>query len=67
MRVKEEDIDRGMRLSRDGEIVNDKEMKGVKIELQDVWFRYPTRDIPVLCGVDMTVRGITKFPMRRQC
>jgi len=29
--------------------------KGVKIELKDVSFKYPTRDVPVLQGVDMTV------------
>ncbi|KAI1120741.1 ABC transporter-like protein [Nemania abortiva] len=29
--------------------------RGVRIELQDVWFRYPTRDIPVLNGLNMIV------------
>jgi ABC-type multidrug transport system fused ATPase/permease subunit len=29
--------------------------RGVRIELQDVWFRYPTRDVPVLNGLNMTV------------
>ena len=28
---------------------------GVKIELQNVWFQYPTRDIPVLKGLNMTI------------
>lgn len=29
--------------------------RGVKIELRDVWFQYPTRDAPVLNGLNMTV------------
>lgn len=29
--------------------------KGVRIELQNVWFSYPTRDVPILNGLDMTV------------
>ena len=29
--------------------------QGVRIELQNVWFRYPTRDVPVLNGLNMTV------------
>lgn len=29
--------------------------KGVRVQLQNVWFRYPTRDVPVLNGLDMTV------------
>ncbi|KAI0205276.1 ABC transporter-like protein [Astrocystis sublimbata] len=28
---------------------------GVTIELRDVWFRYPTRDIPVLRGMNMKI------------
>lgn len=31
------------------------EDQGVKIEFKDVWFRYPTRDAPVLNGLNMTV------------
>jgi ABC-type transport system involved in cytochrome bd biosynthesis fused ATPase/permease subunit len=34
---------------------NEKESQGVKIELKDVWFKYPTRDVPVLNGLNMTV------------
>ncbi|KAI9053388.1 hypothetical protein LZ554_002347 [Drepanopeziza brunnea f. sp. 'monogermtubi'] len=33
------------------------EIRGVKIELRDVWFRYPTRDVPVLQGLDMTIEA----------
>lgn len=29
--------------------------KGVKIEFRNVWFRYPTRDVPVLNGLNLTV------------
>ena len=28
---------------------------GARIEFSDVWFRYPTRDAPVLSGLDLTV------------
>ncbi|RWA10232.1 hypothetical protein EKO27_g4867 [Xylaria grammica] len=34
--------------------VNDDD-RSIKIELQNVWFRYPTRDVPVLNGLNMTV------------
>ncbi|KAI8626309.1 ABC transporter-like protein [Xylariaceae sp. FL1651] len=30
--------------------------RGVKIELQNVWFKYPTRDVPVLNGLSMTIQ-----------
>jgi ATP-binding cassette subfamily B (MDR/TAP) protein 1 len=30
--------------------------KGADIELRDVWFKYPTRDIPVLRGCSMKIR-----------
>lgn len=36
--------------------------KGVKIQLQNVWFRYPTRDVSILNGLDMTVR-LPKGPL----
>lgn len=29
--------------------------RGVRIELKNVWFKYPTRDVPVLQGLNMTV------------
>ena len=29
---------------------------GVKIELRDLWFKYPTRDIPIFQGLNLTVR-----------
>lgn len=32
-----------------------KEPQGVKIELKNVVFKYPTRDVPVLKGLNMTV------------
>jgi ABC-type multidrug transport system fused ATPase/permease subunit len=30
--------------------------QGVKIEFKNVFFKYPTRDVPVLSGLNMTVR-----------
>ena len=33
----------------------EKGCQGVKIELKNVWFKYPTRDVPVLQGLSMTV------------
>lgn len=36
--------------------VDEKEGRGVKIELRNVSFKYPTRDMPVLDGLNMTVR-----------
>lgn len=29
--------------------------KGVKVQVQNVWFKYPTRDTPILNGLDLTV------------
>ncbi|KAK7959090.1 ABC multidrug transporter [Apiospora aurea] len=52
MRVKENGDDSGMALHQ--EDFGDK-AEGVRLELQNVWFRYPTRDVPVLCGLDMTI------------
>ncbi len=31
--------------------------KGIKIQFQNVWFRYPTRDVPILNGLNLTVRS----------
>ncbi|CZR50859.1 probable leptomycin B resistance protein pmd1 [Phialocephala subalpina] len=28
---------------------------GVKIELRDLWFKYPTRDIPIFAGLNLTI------------
>ncbi|KAH7364104.1 ABC transporter-like protein [Rhexocercosporidium sp. MPI-PUGE-AT-0058] len=38
-------------------IAEEKNNRGVKIELKDVWFRYPTRDVPVLTGLNMTIEA----------
>ncbi|KAK8116959.1 ABC transporter family protein [Apiospora kogelbergensis] len=52
MRVKEKDEDSGISFhqeaARDG-------TEGVRVDLQNVWFRYPTRDVPVLCGLNMAI------------
>ncbi|TGO92120.1 hypothetical protein BPOR_0010g00320 [Botrytis porri] len=29
---------------------------GVKIELRDVWFKYPTRDVPIFTGLNITIK-----------
>ena len=29
---------------------------GVEIELRDLWFKYPTRDMPIFTGLNLTVR-----------
>ncbi|KAK7994013.1 hypothetical protein PG989_007394 [Apiospora arundinis] len=52
MRIKEKDEDSGIPLNQDA-IMDDPE--GVRLDLQNVWFRYPTRDVPVLCGLNMTI------------
>ncbi|KAF2281083.1 ABC transporter-like protein [Westerdykella ornata] len=33
----------------------EKGIQGPKIELRNVWFKYPTRDVPVLRGLNMTI------------
>jgi len=33
---------------------DEQSVKGPKIELKNVWFKYPTRDVPVLRGLNMT-------------
>ncbi|PVI03056.1 ABC transporter-like protein [Periconia macrospinosa] len=35
---------------------DEKSVKGPKLELRNVWFKYPTRDVPVLRGLSMTAR-----------
>lgn len=35
---------------------------GVKIQFQNIWFRYPTRDITVLNGLNLTVSERRKAP-----
>jgi ABC-type multidrug transport system fused ATPase/permease subunit len=36
---------------------------GVKVQFQNVWFRYPTRDVPILNGLSLTVRK-SRFSMK---
>jgi ABC-type multidrug transport system fused ATPase/permease subunit len=50
----------GKLISLDTGNIGDDDM-GVKIEFQDVWFRYPTRDVPILNGLSLTVRKSTTF------
>jgi ATP-binding cassette subfamily B (MDR/TAP) protein 1 len=36
---------------------NEKGARGAKIELKNVWFKYPTRNVPVLTGLNMTIEN----------
>ena len=53
MRAKNEVKGTSPSLDRGGIADND---SGVKVEFRNVHFRYPTRDVPVLNGLDLTVR-----------
>lgn len=46
----------GKLISLDTGDIGDNDM-GVKIQFQNVWFRYPTRDVPILNGLNLTVRS----------
>jgi ATP-binding cassette, subfamily B (MDR/TAP), member 1 len=47
--------DKGVALDLASADDEEKGAQGVRIELKNVWFRYPTRDVPVLNGLNMTV------------
>ena len=32
---------------------------GVRIEFKKLWFKYPTRDIPIFSGLNLTVSSLT--------
>lgn len=34
---------------------------GIKIELRDLWFKYPTRDIPIFQGLNLTVSSLSIY------
>ncbi|KAI1864985.1 uncharacterized protein JN550_008531 [Neoarthrinium moseri] len=56
LRKREFDAEHGIKIDDEILELDDKnDIMGPKIELQDVWFKYPTRDVPVLCGLDMTI------------
>lgn len=55
MRSKGDEHDGSRSLNLDGIQGNEKGSQGIKIELRNVWFKYPTRDAPVLKGVNITV------------
>jgi ABC-type multidrug transport system fused ATPase/permease subunit len=44
----------GKLISLDVGNIGDGDM-GVKINFQNVWFKYPTRDVPILNGLSLTV------------
>ncbi|KAI1362090.1 ABC transporter-like protein [Xylaria arbuscula] len=52
MRVSDRADGRGTALNLTSANDND---RGVRIELQNVWFQYPTRNVPVLTGLNMTI------------
>jgi ABC-type multidrug transport system fused ATPase/permease subunit len=54
--MRRKDDSGGQPLPRDSTDVEDDEKGGVRIEFSNVWFRYPTRDAPVLNGLNLTVR-----------
>ncbi len=33
---------------------------GIRIDFRNVWFRYPTRDVPILNGLNLTVGCLPK-------
>ena len=37
---------------------------GVKIELRDLWFKYPTRDVPIFTGLNLTVSNLPIFKVQ---
>jgi len=53
MRVPDQTEGPGVRL--DSAQLGEEGDRGVRIELRDVWFKYPTRDVPVLNGLNITV------------
>ncbi|KAH6652323.1 ABC transporter-like protein [Truncatella angustata] len=56
VRVREIDPDKGLKLGDAALEFNEKhEIMGPEIAFQNVWFKYPTRDVPVLCGMNMTI------------
>jgi len=58
--LKEPDCGESLFIIGDSE-EGEKESQGVKIELRNIWFKYPTRDISVLKGLSMTVSLNTSF------
>ncbi|KAI0015981.1 ABC transporter-like protein [Xylariomycetidae sp. FL0641] len=52
MRLHEEEDGKCITLNQP---VGDERSEGAKIELQNVWFQYPTRDVPVLNSLNMTI------------
>lgn len=62
--MRSKDQQDGRLISLDFGNIGDDDM-GVKIQFQNVWFRYPTRDVPILNGLNLTVSACwvdPKFP-----
>lgn len=56
MRPRDEAVKQTTLFDVDDPETSEKGPQGVKIEFKDVFFKYPTRDVPVLNGLNMTVR-----------
>ncbi|KAI1816680.1 ABC transporter-like protein [Poronia punctata] len=54
MRVKDQEQTDGPTNDINPEL-DDEEEEGVRVELRDVWFKYPTRNVPVLRGLNITI------------
>ena len=61
MRPRDKAPSRAVPLNLDDVEGNEKGHQGVKIELKNISFKYPTRDVPVLNGLNMTVRASTTY------
>ena len=58
--MREKDHYDGKLLSLDAGNIGEDDM-GVKVHFQNVWFRYPTRDVPILNGLSLTVSTWSLF------
>ena len=47
--------------------VDSDSQRGVRVEFLNVWFRYPTRDAPVLNGLNLTVRTSSHLSTIARC
>ncbi|KAK3381970.1 P-loop containing nucleoside triphosphate hydrolase protein [Podospora didyma] len=52
--MRDNDREDGKLTSLDFGNIGEEDM-GVKIQFQNVWFRYPTRDVPILNGLSLTI------------
>ena len=55
--MRDKDREDGKLTSLDFGNIGEEDM-GVKIQFQNVWFKYPTRDVPILNGLSLTVSTV---------